>query len=484
MHAIMDKLFNYNENKVILSTLTEDYTAKDIKETVLYYESMLLDKEIAGKRVCLIIPSISKYLAIALAVNNLGGTIIPLSWQYRKEDLTAVMQFVDPHIVFTITELNQFSFSEILQLWAQESKKETIIYDSTDYQNWSVNYFKGNPKPIEDTKIEFICCSSGSTGVPKGMVLRNNLLDAGYELLPNFMDFQPTDSVFLIAPPTGILGLTSFFYGIQSGAKIVFAENFDLMKIIEMLDKHNCNKMVGTPSLLKAIYQTTKSLRPKVIENFTWVVLGGEKITDNFLEELELMNHCKFISLYGSTEGGAVAYNNLRETTSYTLVEGNEYNLKDGELLVKSQTSFKEYYKNPTLTNEVYGEEGWLYTGDMAEVTPDGKINIIGRKKEMIKKGGQAVFAGEIEQTLIQHEKVKKAAVFGVPHSIYGEEIVACIVPEGEVSSKELTYFCLQRIAAYKIPDHIKFIEEIPISQGKVDKISLKNIYFSHCKEK
>lgn len=477
MHAIMDKLFNYDEDKVILSTFTNDYTARDIKEMVLFYEDMLKDKEISGKRVCLIIPSINTYLAIALAVNNLGGTIIPLSWQYRKEDLTAVMEFLNPHIIFTIKELNQFSFSDTLQNWASESKMETIIFDSEDNTNWDKHFFDGETRQLEEKKIEFICSSSGSTGTPKGMVLQNNILDAAYDLFPRYMDFQQTDNVFLIAPPTGIFGLTTFFYGIQSGAKIVFAENFDLLKIIGMLDQHQCNKIIGTPSLLKAIYQVAKGVKPAVMENFDWVVLGGEKIPHDFLEQIALSDECKVMTLYGSTEGGAIAYNNFRETSLYSIVEGNEYKLQDGELLVKSQTAFKEYYQNPSLTSEVFDEDGWLYTGDIADIKADGTFDIVGRKKEMIKKGGQAVFSGEIEQTLIHHENVKQAVVFGVPHAIYGEEIIAFIVPDGEVDSKELTYYCSQRIAAYKVPDQIKFIDEFPVTQGKVDKITLKKIH-------
>lgn len=477
MNAIIDNLFNSKDDKVILSTFSNDYTVKDIKNKVDYYIDKLYERNLKHKKVALIVPEISDFTALVLAANKLGAIVIPISWQYRKDDLKKILDHLDPHILFTIDEINGFAFGREILTWAKTRKSETIIFENNSNGRWNEYQIFGNIKPLETSDIGLICCSSGSTGVPKSMVYSPSILEAAYKTLPDYMELKSTDNVTLNAPPTGFYGITALFYGLYSGSTIIYPESFDLIKMVNLMDKKKCNKVVSTPSIFKTIYQLAKEVNADVIYRLELVHLSGEVITSEYMEQFELMEECKFVGMYGSSEGGAMGYCDLRKQVVFTIPEGNSYKIVDGELLIKTPTSFINYYNNPSLNEACLDQNGFIYMGDIVKEVEVGKIQIVGRKKDMIKKGGQQIIPGEIEQLLNKHVNVKQAAVVGMPHPIYGEQVVAFIIPETDVDSKELTYYCAQHIAGYKVPDQIIKVDAFPLTNGKVDKLTLRTAH-------
>lgn len=479
MNAIMDKLFNSVEEKVILSTFSNDYTVKDIKKKVDYYINKLKDKQLKHKKVALIIPEISVFTALCLAANKLGAVIIPISWQYRREDLTAILDHLDPHIFFTIDQLNGFKFGEEIHAWAKTRETETTIYESDLKGEWKEYLIEGGSKPLEISDIGLICCSSGSTGVPKGMVYRSSILEEAYKTLPDYMDLKETDNVILNAPPTGFYGITALFYGIYSGSTVIYPDAFDLIKMVKLMDKRKCNKVISTPSIFKTIYQVAKEMSPHVVRQLELVHLSGEMMTNEYMKQFGLMDDCRFVGMYGSSEGGAMGYCDLRKNIEFTIPKENSYKIVDGELLIRTPTSFIEYYNNPELNHKSIDAQGLIYMGDIVKETKKGKIKIVGRKKDMIKKGGQQIIPGEMELLLNSHINVKQAVVIGAPHPVYGEQVIAFITQKEDmnVDIKELTYYCARQIAGYKVPDQIIIIAELPITNGKVDKITLRKKY-------
>ncbi|MFB1100486.1 class I adenylate-forming enzyme family protein [Terribacillus sp. JSM ZJ617] len=480
MNAIINKLFNSEDKKVILSTFYNDYTVKDIINQVDYYIDKLNSKHLKQKRIALIVPDIYEFVALVLAANKLGAIVIPISWQLRKDDLKTILDHLDPHIFFTIKQFNGFTFGEEILEWAKDRKAETIIYEGDSNEDWKETLIKGSMKPLETSNIELICCSSGSTGVPKGMIYSPGILETAYRTLPDYMDLKETDNVILNAPPTGFYGITALFYGIYSGSTVIYPESFDLIKMIDLMNKKRCNKVISTPSIFKTIYQVAKEVNPNVVRRLQLVHLSGEVITSEYMKQFVLMEDCKFVGMYGSSEGGAMGYCDLREKVVFTIPEDNKYKIVDGELLIRTPTSFIEYYNNSDLNEKTLSQEGLIYMGDIVKEVEKGKIEIVGRKKDMIKKGGQQVLPGEIEQLLNNNVAVKQSVVLGAPHSIYGEQVVAFIVPEKDVNFKELTYYCAQHIAGYKVPDRIITVDAFPLTNGKVDKMTLRSAYLEN----
>jgi non-ribosomal peptide synthetase component E (peptide arylation enzyme) len=157
-----------------------------------------------------------------------------------------------------------------------------------------------------------------------------------------------------------------------------------------------------------------------------------------------------------------------------------EYKIEqDGEFLIRTLAGFMGYYKQPDLTSELWTSDGWFLTGDLVRKNENHKLEIVGRKKDVIKKGGQQVVPGEVEKILLQHPNVKQAVVLGAPHSIYGEQVVAFAILYDESRVKELYPFCAERIARYKVPDTFEIVSDIPIMQGKTDKITLLKQFLS-----
>ena len=159
------------------------------------YEERLSPLRIKGKRIGLLVPTIQEYLPILFAVNNLGGVVIPLSWQFRQEDLTKVLDFLDPHIIFTVTTHNSFDFSNVIKSWAKSKDKGTTIFSSDTclLNDWSETSFEGVKKELEPEGKDFICCTSGSTGTPKGLVFNEKVFDFSYKLLAEFFELKSTE---------------------------------------------------------------------------------------------------------------------------------------------------------------------------------------------------------------------------------------------------------------------------------------------------
>jgi long-chain acyl-CoA synthetase len=152
------------------------------------------------------------------------------------------------------------------------------------------------------------------------------------------------------------------------------------------------------------------------------------------------------------------------------------------ELLVKSPTLFKFYYNMPEITREAMTEDGFIRTGDLAQWSESNNIILIGRKKDLIKKGGAQVVPGEVEKVLSEHPNVTQASVIGMPHPVFGEQVVAFVIANKLLEPSELFEHCIARIARYKVPDQIEFIEKLPMVSGKTDKVALRQMYVNKIK--
>ncbi|WP_284036403.1 class I adenylate-forming enzyme family protein [Neobacillus sp. 114] len=465
-----------NDN-ISFSNINGSYTAGELKGNVAKYEEMLGFKNLEGYRVALLIDSIECYLPLFLAVNKLKGTVVPLSLQFRHDDLHRVLDSLDPHIIFTINENSGFSFSTTMKNWAEGRETKTTIYTSEDYVEWEEHTFGSSIKVVSNLSGGFISFTSGSTGQPKGIVFSDSAVDHIFNCYAESYGLKATDSVFVYSATSTVYGLLAMNTVLRGGAKLVTADGFDLIKIIDTMEKTKCNKITTTPSIFKTIYNFASKLKPEVLKGLELVCVIGEKVTPSFVGNFPLMENCLFLSYYGSSEAGPIAdglINEDAEEIELSLVKGAEPKIMDDELWIKTGGMFTEYYNSPSLTQEAF-EDGWFKTGDLVEFTSDRTFKIIGRKKDVIKKGGMQVVSSEVENFLSSIDGVKNVAVAGAPHEIYGEQVVAFVVAEG-VTAKDIRSYCTGRISAYKIPDKVVFVDELPLTHGKVDKVKLKSL--------
>ncbi|MCY9666525.1 acyl--CoA ligase [Paenibacillus alginolyticus] len=481
MSTLMERLVQTQDRtKAVLTTFYGNYSAADLEQQTEFYLNLLRKKNIKGKKIGVLVPPVFSYLSLIMAVNQLGGIVVPLSWQFRNDDLKQILRFLDPHIVFSITNHGGFPFSQAVQEWANTSETHTTLYQSEDCIQWDEHSVGVAEKPLEHSSIDFICCTSGSTGVPKGMMFKTEDIEIMAQYLRDMPDMRASDRFFMTAPPTSVIGIAAMSVGFKEGLQIVFPDSFEIPLMVKLMKDTNTNKMLTTPSILKALYPFMKQMAPNIVESLEFCGLSGEVVTEEIAVQIPLNPHCRLIGLYGSSEMGGILYSNLREKAEWSVYRGVEYRIEqDGEFLIRTMAGFMGYYKQPGLTSELWTSDGWFRTGDLVRMNDNYKLEIIGRKKDVIKKGGQQVVPGEIEKILVQHPNVKQAVVLGAPHSIYGEQVVAFVILHDESRVKELYPFCAERIARFKVPDTFEIVSDIPIVQGKTDKITLLKQFLS-----
>jgi acyl-CoA synthetase (AMP-forming)/AMP-acid ligase II len=216
--------------------------------------------------------------------------------------------------------------------------------------------------------------------------------------------------------------------------------------------------------------------------------------SDILIKSMSLFNTKQFFSLCGLTEGGPTGIylspedheHHLGKTgkTPLLYTEIKIVNKQDklvspgevGELILKGETIMKEYYKKPKETAEAI-KNNWLYTGDLAVVDEDGYITLVDRSKDMLISGGENIYSVEIENALYEHNAILEAAVIGTPDAKWGEIVTAIVVlkPGNQLTEEEVHVFCRERLAGYKIPRIVEFIDQLPRNaSGKVQKFKLR----------
>jgi long-chain acyl-CoA synthetase len=478
---------NDDEDQIVLYSGESMYRLRDLKREIDRFESLLSEQGgVYGKKVGILIPYLFSYLSLIVAVNRLGGIVVPLSWQYRSQDLSDVLQTVDPHIVFTVAEHNGFLFAESIRRWASASGSKTDIYEKAgERASEKLTVIDGRERPPEPQRIDLIGCTSGSTGVPKGIMLTADALSHWSRYLLSVTRLKSSDCIFQTLSPTAPFGIVWLLSAISVRAKTVATAQLDIPQMIEWLDRYPCNIVSSTPTVFRVLHTFAKIRKPSVFNALDLCIVTGEPITSDFVCAVSDMLPCRMMSTYGLSELGVLMYTpgDLRHgiewqvcpDIGYEISEMNEEGI--GEIVFHSPLeTFLGYYKRDDLTRAAYKTAGWFLTGDLVKLNDNGNIEIVGRSKDLIKKGGQPIVPGEVEHCIEQFSNVKQAVVVGIPHSIMGEEIAAFIVPEGHLDIEKLRDHCVHSIAAYKVPDRFAIVDRIPVVQGKTDKVSLKNM--------
>ncbi|MGP4041834.1 class I adenylate-forming enzyme family protein [Gracilibacillus sp. D59] len=470
---------NDNTKDIVFSTFTEDITVNDIEQMTQFFMNLIGENtNLAGKRVALLVPNTKSYVSLVIAINQLGGTVVPLSPQFREGDLTAILSSAMPHIIFTIKDGNGIQYSNLIENCIIENNLKCKVFEASDEEEgWKSKQYNGVEPVLDDFDRHFILFTSGSTGIPKGVVMSQEAIMVGTEDIQLLINCQENDRFLVIPPQTVVFGVLTIFCAMRYKFTAAIPNSFDIPKMVQMMKRIKVNKILSTPSILKAIYNMGNHTHPEVFESIDECMLAGEMVNRGEENQYPLMKSSKFKNLYGLSEGGSILSCDLRGKQEWNIEPNAQVKIIDDELVVKTRMIFSHYYNQPEITNKALLEDGWLKTGDLARITENNKVILIGRKKDIIKKGGRQVIPGEVEGTLKSHPSVKHTAVIGAPHDVYGEEIVAFVELDITINVDELYQYCAKQIAGYKVPDHIEIIDDIPVTSGKTDKNTLRKKY-------
>jgi acyl-CoA synthetase (AMP-forming)/AMP-acid ligase II len=347
------------------------------------------------------------------------------------------------------------------------------------------------PDDILTTKF-----TSGTTGTPKGCLRSHRNFIMAASVLMMEIPLHDNDSAIIANPLAAGMAISQLTMFILKGIRIVMEERFEPAEFLDLVDREKPTLLYMMDTMMQRCFP----LPQFATTDFSSVRLyhgGGREIVNQLHTNPSF--RAGFSFGYASSEAGGLVtlrlpvhyrlaldqpekYGSLLDSAGteapLTRVECLDDDLMPvpqgeiGELAVSGPSVFRGYWERPEETEKVL-RRGWLLTGDLAMKDKDGVIFIKGRKREMIKTGGVNVYPAEIEPVLERHAAVVEAAVVGVPDKEWGEKVVACIVAKSPVTESELIDFCRDKLAAYKRPKQIVFLDEFPMRAGKVVKREL-----------
>ncbi|WP_410511177.1 class I adenylate-forming enzyme family protein [Paenibacillus sp. BR2-3] len=504
----------------VLDTLKDGYPDKAAvvfeHQTVTFAQLYEYSITIAGNlldlgvkkddKVAVLMPNCLEYLYVYFALFKIGAWIVPVSTRYEPDEIRRVLVDSDAETIIYQDKLGIFNYDQILlsDLHPHLTHINNYIVLGDEPQAGSIAFselMKTNGLPFRDRQLEAINpddvailgYTSGTTGHPKGvMITHRNLIETSY-YGGKLLDIKD-DIGFSIAPLYAAQGFNAVLVYFVSCITMKWISNFNPNDILTHVAKNHINLFHTQPTMWSLIL-AMPYCKPYLFKELRKVVVSGSLCTPYLARSIEKMTQCTLINAYGIIEAtGLVTMTRLDDPEDVRLntvgrpIEGFQVKIVDrdrnelpkgeiGELAIKGYL-MKGYYKNQEKTNEVIDEEGWLYTGDLACYYEDGiNICIAGRIKDMVIRGGFNVYPVDIEECVLNFEKVEDVSVVGEPDEILGEALVAFVIPKpGEmITEGEIKAFCRGKIANYKVPDQVHFVSQLPVLEsGKVQKNILR----------
>lgn len=413
---------------------------------------------------------------------------VPLNYLLSPEELAYIVKDSEIDTIYTVEAM-------IDHLGGEDAMPKGVKIRKMDQMS-----FSGLPEPrwppyFSRDDLAVLVYTSATTGRPKGVMLTHGNLQSNVSAAIKHAGLDSSDVFLGVLPQFHCFGLTVLtLVPLSIGSKIVYTARFQPKKILDLIREHKPDAFIGVPSMFGAML-TVKEAQPEDFQNMRLPVSGGEPLPNSILEAFEDRFGVKILEGYGLTETSPVSnwctpsqqrlYSVGRALPGVSEMAVDEHDQPlpanvDGEILIAGPHVMKGYYKQPEMTDAVMTDlipRGggkplrFFRTGDIGRFDEDGYLYITGRKKEMLIVAGENVFPREIEEALDSHPAVHASAVIGKQDGVRGEVPIAFVqLEEGQtVTSDELRSHCRERIAGYKVPREVHFLDELPRSPtGKV----------------
>jgi long-chain acyl-CoA synthetase len=441
-----------------------------------------------GDRVGVMLPNVLEFPIAYYGILRAGAVVVPMNVLLKRREISFYLEDSGAGLL-----LGWHGFGNEAVAGAAEASADLIEVDPESFAE-----LLGDREPtteLADTDegdTAVILYTSGTTGKPKGAELTHFNLHRNAEIASQTTcEVKEGDVVLGSLPLFHSFGQTvSMNASMTVGATLTLLPKFDPGEALEIMQRDEVTHFYGVPTMYGALLHhperesyDTSSLRI--------CVTGGASMPVEVLRGFEEAFGCEVLEGYGLSETSPVASTNhpgrprkpgsigtpLREVEMKVVDEDdNEVPQGEvGEIVIRGHNVMKGYWQRPDATEEAM-RGGWFHSGDMARVDEDGYFFIVDRKKDMIIRGGYNVYPREVEEVLYEHPKIREAAVLGVPHSEWGEEIGAAVVLHDgkELSPDEVSAYVKERIAAYKYPRIVWFMDDLP--KGPTGKILKREI--------
>jgi len=490
-------LRNVQEHPNKLAVIFEDrrYTYRAFNERVNRLASGLLKNGVRqGDKVAYLLNNCSEFAEISLALSKIGALSVPLNFRLKDDELHYIIENSDSSFLFFGPEFREM----ITQLLSRLKKvqKAVCVERNGEYEGLIRSSSPKEPSILVKEEDEHsIMYTSGTTGFPKGAVHThksriwnslNLLVDTGLRATDVFAITTP---LFHIAAGHTMLLSTLFI-----GGTVVIPKSFSLPEFFEMIRREKITAFFAVPTMFTRILDHPQ-FTDYDFSSVRMLITGGSVISAELKERLmKAFPQATLDDLMGLTEGGPLSTflphrEAIRKVGSVGRahfsqmvrvvnergedVKGDEV----GEIIIKGPAVMKGYYKNPEATAKAL-RGGWLYSGDLARVDEEGYQYLTVRRTDLIVSGGENVYPVEVENLIDSHPAVQEVAVIGIKDREWGERVMAVIVLQKgkKATEEEILSFCKEKLAGYKRPRSVAFVEELPKNQlGKVLYKDLRN---------
>ncbi len=466
-----------------------------------------------GDRVGIWSPNRIEWTVVQYATAKIGAILVNINPSYRSHELSYALDQSGVSVLVTAEGFKGTSYLDIVNSVRADLgllKKVIVLSGDTTELAWEAFLDRaegttGNELRRIQSTLEFddpinIQYTSGTTGNPKGATLtHHNILNNGYFVTG--MQGLGAGSVLCVPVPLyhcfgmvmGNLGMLS-----RGGTVVYPAEGFEPAATLAAIGEEKCEALYGVPTMFIAMLDDPSFASADLNTLRTGVMAGSPCPVEVMKRVISDMNMEEVTIAYGMTETSPVSYQSRtddpverRVSTVGRVMPHVESKIVDpetgrivprdqpGELCTRGYSVMRGYWEDPEATQESIDEAGWMHTGDLAVMDDEGYVNIVGRIKDMVIRGGENIYPREVEEFLYGHPAIIDVQVIGVPDLKYGEELCAWVrIREGQtLTIEEVREFCQGRIAHYKVPRYLRISDEFPLTvTGKVQKFKMREV--------
>ncbi|MGB5726230.1 MAG: AMP-binding protein, partial [Thiogranum sp.] len=476
-----------------------------------------------------------EWLLLQIATARIGAVLVNINPAYRPRELAYALQHSEVNGLFVISRFRSSDYiAMLIELMPELQHAAAAEFTSTDFPALrrvvvydpaaAENTARPHPgfttwadllsaaEAISDGQLEAVTASldmddpiniqytSGTTGFPKAVVLTHHNILNNASFSAQAMHFTAADRLAVAVPFYHCFGMVlANLLCFSVGACIVIpCEHFDAADVLKAVQAERCTAIHGVPTMFIAELEHAQ-FKDFDLSTLRTGIMAGASCPPALMKRVMQDMHCSEILIgYGETEASPLTHLTSRDDTLERRVETVGTNLPHqevkvvdvdsrktvpldsvGEICFRGYHIMRGYYGDAEATARAIDASGWLASGDLGTMDTEGYIKITGRLKEMIIRGGENIYPREIEDFIFTHPKVAEIAVFGIPDEFFGEEIMAWILLHaGETATQEeIREFCKDRIAHFKIPKHIWFVDEFPMTvTGKLQKFRMREI--------
>jgi len=526
--AIPDKealVYNYPEIGLDLRLTYRQYQ-QEVTRLAKGLLSLGIEK---GEHVAVWATNVPEWLVLEIALAKIGAVLVTVNTNCRESEIEYVLQQGDITTLFMIEEFRGNSYvdsiyriapelktlrdpvNESLQSAALPKLKRVILIGSNarpgmmpysevaplgdNISDETLGHRQSSLDPYDVIQMQY---TSGTTGFPKGVMLTHHGLLNQAHVSCAIGDLRKDERYVTAMPFFHIAGsLGAILFSVYLGCTLIPLIWFDPEKELKLLSDEKATLSFNVPTMLVAMLNHARFVAGEFdLSSLREVMTGATPVPVVLMEEVKARMGADCTIVFGLTESTGTLTATI-QTDSFELKSSTvgiphpymDIKIADpltgepagfgepGELLARGFLVMKGYYNMPDRTAETIDSEGWLHTGDLATMNAEGYVNIVGRVKDMIIRGGENIYPAEIEAFLMRHPKIAEAQVVGVPCSVMGEEVAALLRLRADETADEveITEYCRDGISRHKVPKYIRFVTSLPLTaSGKVKKFELK----------